>query len=46
MLRVPRLDSPGLLHHVMIRGIEHRKIVDNMEREGIVDLLIGHEVSR
>ncbi|MBU2511485.1 transposase [bacterium] len=29
MPRGPRLDSPGTLHHVMIRGIEKRDIVDN-----------------
>ncbi len=26
MPRIARLDTPGLLHHVMIRGIERRKI--------------------
>jgi hypothetical protein len=25
----PRLDAPGTLHHVIIRGIERCKIVDN-----------------
>ena len=29
MLRQARLDSPGTLHHVMIRGIERRRIVDD-----------------
>jgi len=24
MLRQPRLDIPDLLHHIMVRGIEHR----------------------
>jgi REP element-mobilizing transposase RayT len=28
MPRQARLDSPGTLHHVMIRGIERRNIVD------------------
>ena len=29
-----RLDSPGLLHHIMIRGIERRKIFnDNKDRD-------------
>jgi hypothetical protein len=27
MPRGPRLDSPGTLHHVIIRGIEKREIV-------------------
>jgi hypothetical protein len=31
MLRQARLDSPGTLHHVMIRGIEGRNIVDDGE---------------
>jgi len=31
MARQARLDSPGTLHHVMIRGIERRRIVDNEE---------------
>jgi len=26
MPRTARLDTPGLLHHIMIRGIERRKI--------------------
>ena len=29
MPRTARLDAPGVLHHVMIRGIEHRKIFRN-----------------
>jgi putative transposase len=29
MARQARLDSPGTLHHVMIRGIEKRRIVDD-----------------
>ena len=29
MPRTARLDAPGLLHHVMIRGIEGRKIFRN-----------------
>ncbi len=37
MPRGPRLDAPGTLHHVMIRGIERRKIVDNdTDREDFV----------
>jgi len=29
MPRVARLETPGLLHHVMIRGIERRKIFND-----------------
>ncbi len=29
MPRQARLDAPGTLHHVIIRGIEKRKIVDD-----------------
>ena len=33
-----RLDTPGTLHHVIVRGIERRKIVDNdTDREEFVD---------
>ncbi len=28
MPRQARLDAPGILHHVMVRGIEQGKIVD------------------
>ena len=34
MARGPRLDAPGTLHHVMIRGIEKRVIFeDSRDRE-------------
>jgi len=37
MPRQARLDSPGTLHHVMIRGIEKKKIVsDNRDRDDFV----------
>ena len=29
MPRLARLDAPGVLHHIMIRGIERRKIFLN-----------------
>jgi hypothetical protein len=29
MPRQARLDTPGTLHHVIVRGIEKRKIVDD-----------------
>ncbi len=36
MPRGPRLDAPGTLHHVIVRGIERRKIVDNdKDRENL-----------
>jgi REP element-mobilizing transposase RayT len=37
MPRQARLDAPGTLHHVIVRGIEKRKIVsDNRDRENFV----------
>jgi putative transposase len=40
MPRTARLDTPGILHHVMIRGIERRKIfTDNEDRENFTDRL-------
>jgi REP element-mobilizing transposase RayT len=37
MPRGPRLDAPGTLHHVIVRGIEKRRIVDNDgDRENFV----------
>jgi putative transposase len=40
MPRIARLDTPGLLHHVMIRGIERRKIfTDNKDWENLVERL-------
>ena len=40
MPRLARLDAPGVFHHVMIRGIERRKIFRNKkEREGFLDRL-------
>lgn len=37
MPRGPRLDAPGTLHHVIVRGIEKRKIVDDdIDREDFV----------
>lgn len=38
MPRLARLDAPGVLHHVIIRGIERRKIfLDNADRDDILD---------
>ena len=40
MARQAQLDAPGVLHHVIIRGIERRKIfLDNRDRDDIVDRL-------
>jgi REP element-mobilizing transposase RayT len=40
MARTARLDSAGLLHHVMIRGIERRKIFsDDQDRENLIERL-------
>jgi REP element-mobilizing transposase RayT len=40
MPRLARLDAPGILHHVMIRGIERRKIFrDDKDRENILERL-------
>ncbi|MBN2032656.1 MAG: transposase [Deltaproteobacteria bacterium] len=40
MPRTARLDTPGLLHHVMIRGIERRKIfTDDVDREDFIERL-------
>jgi hypothetical protein len=40
MPRAARLDSPGTLHHVIIRGIEKRQIVDDYkDREIFIEKL-------
>jgi putative transposase len=40
MLRRPRLDAPGSLHHVIVRGIEKRRIVnDDADREDFLQRL-------
>ena len=40
MPRQPRLDAPGVLHHVMVRGIERRVIFrDDVDRADFVDRL-------
>ena len=40
MPRLSRLDRPGLLHHVIIRGIERRKIFDDdQDRNNFIDRL-------
>jgi putative transposase len=40
MPRLARLDAPGVFHHVMIRGIERRKIFrNNKDREDFLNRL-------
>jgi REP element-mobilizing transposase RayT len=40
MPRLARLDAPGVLHHIIIRGIERRKIFrDNKDRNNFIDRL-------
>jgi putative transposase len=40
MPRQARLDAPGVLHHIMIRGIEGRKIFkNNKDRKDFLDRL-------
>ncbi len=40
MPRTARLDAPGVLHHVMIRGVERRKIFRNdKDREDFIERL-------
>jgi putative transposase len=40
MPRKARLDTPGLLHHIMIRGIERRKVFnDDKDRENLIERL-------
>ncbi|MGD0915337.1 MAG: hypothetical protein ABSB22_02660 [Thermodesulfobacteriota bacterium] len=40
MTRQARLDAPGTFHHIIIRGIERRKIVvDDQDRKNFVSRL-------
>jgi len=40
MPRLARLDAPGVFHHIIIRGIERRKIFrDNHDRENGYQLI-------
>ena len=40
MPRLGRLDAPSVLHHVIIRGIEHRNIFeDNNDRDNLLKRL-------
>lgn len=47
MPRTARLDAPGVVHHIMIRGIERRKIfLNNRDREDFIERLeyVGRDV--
>ena len=38
MPRKSRIDAPGALHHIIVRGIERGKIfVDDMDRNNFLD---------
>jgi len=40
MPRLARLDAPGVLHHIIIRGIERRTIFrDDKGRDNLIDRL-------
>ncbi len=40
MPRKARIDAPGALHHIMVRGIEKRNIFyDDFDRDTFVDRL-------
>jgi len=40
MPRLARLDAPGILHHVMGRGIERKKIfINDTDRNDFIDRL-------
>jgi len=42
MPRLSRLDAPGVLHHVMGRGIERKKIfLSDTDRNDFIDHLIS-----
>ena len=41
MPRRARLDAPGTLHHVIIRGIEKRKIVDDEQDRAVFIAKLG-----
>jgi REP element-mobilizing transposase RayT len=40
MPRKARIDTPGALHHIIVRGIERRKIFyDDLDRENFIERL-------
>jgi len=47
MPRSSRLDAPGVLHHVMGRGIERRKIfIDKRDRQDFINRLAADRPNR
>jgi len=48
MPRQARLDSPGTLHHVILRGIEKKNIVDDkiLGQDEFVERIIGETDKR
>ena len=45
MPRKSRIDVPGALHHIIVRGIERRKIfIDDTDRDNFIDR-VGDVVS-
>ncbi len=41
MPRQARLDAPGTLHHLIVRGIEKRRIVDDKKDRGRFVVRLG-----
>jgi hypothetical protein len=42
MLRKARIDAPGVLHHIIARGIERRaSFTDNADRENYLGRLVS-----
>jgi len=42
MPRNARIDAPGTLHHIIVRGIERRRIFsDDQDRENFIERLGG-----
>jgi hypothetical protein len=45
MQRKARIDAPGALHHVIIRGLERRKILRyDYDRENFITRIVGDVV--
>jgi hypothetical protein len=43
MPRLARLDAPGVIHHVIIRGIERRRIFcDSKDHADMIERMHGH----
>jgi len=43
MPRKARIDAPGALHHIIVRGIERRKIfINDSDRNNFLDRLGNH----